>query len=151
MNIVFVKHKDDQNRQFCFAVSERLAPFVHKGVELLCNTRYGAQAAVAQTGVISGEGAEDLAKQNGATFPLRDVIGLVGSVDMDTITIPPFLKSTIPSGKKIAQRIDELKNFGHFYTRVEIIDGVLHDGYTAYLVCKMLDLKNLPYVMLDHE
>lgn len=146
MNIVFVKHPATA-RSFCFAVPDHIAPFIHKGVEVLCDTRNGIQIGTAQTGIITGDGAKDLAKQNGATFPLKNVVGVASSVDMVDIKIPNYLKHSVPSSEKIARRMDELKETGKFKTRIEIIDGELRDGYTAYLVCKMLDMKKLPYIV----
>lgn len=146
MNIVFVKHPASA-RTFCFAVPDNFVPFVRKGVEVLCDTKSGIQVGTAQTGVIFGDGAKDLAQQNGATFPLKNVVGVASSVNMADIKIPSYLQRSVPSAEKIARRMNELKETGKFKTRIEIIDGELRDGYTAYLVCKMLDMKKLPYIV----
>lgn len=147
MDIVFVKHPASP-RSFCFAVPDYLAPSIRKGVEVLCDTRKGIQIGTTQTGLVSGDGAKDLAKQNGVTFPLKSIVGVISSVAMADIRISHHLNHSVPSSEKIARRMDELKETGRFNTRIEIVDGELRDGYTAYLVCKMLDMKRLPYTIV---
>ena len=61
-------------------------------------------------------------------------------IPMEDIKIPKYFASTIPQPEKIAARVREIKESGRFNTTVTINkDGLLTDGYTAYLVAKMFD------------
>lgn len=144
MNIVMVKH-DNVDRTYCFEVPDQLVPYVASGKRLICATRRGETTGVAITGVISGDGALDIAKQGGARLPLSKIVGVVGKVPMDEIKIPKYMTENIPSTEKIASRINEYRRSHCFNTPVFVKDGYLYDGYTAFLVARMLDLKCIPY------
>lgn len=60
-------------------------------------------------------------------------------IPLDQIVIPDMFKETIPSPTKIAQRVNEWKKHKKFVTKIKV-DGnnTLLDGYSAYLVAKML-------------
>lgn len=144
MNIVLVKHNQFSPKRYCFFVPDKFVYVIHKDDKVLCDTSYGTEYGIATTGVISGEGAMDIAKLNGATFPLKEICGVVKIINMNQIKIPAMFKRTIPSGNKISKRIDEFRKYGGFQTNVEIDDhGWLRNGYTAYLVCKMFDLPEI--------
>ena len=145
MNIVMVKHNGD-NRQYCFEVPDGLVSKIKNGSRLLCATRRGQQPAIAQAGVISGDGAEDIARQNGAKFPLAKIVGVFDRIEMSEIKVPNYFTRTIPATEKIAKRIDEYRKTGAFNMNIVVKDGVLTDGYTAYLVCKMLGHRTIPYL-----
>lgn len=74
MNIVFVKHSNSP-KEFAFYVPDELIPFVKKGQGVLCSTMYGLAYATTTTGVISGDGAYDVAIANGAYIPLKPIVG----------------------------------------------------------------------------
>lgn len=76
MNIVFAKHSN-QAKVFCFSVPDCMVPHIANGTDVLVDTARGKSMATTTTGVISGAGAVDLARQNGATEPLRSVLSFV--------------------------------------------------------------------------
>lgn len=95
--------------------------------------------------ILSGIQAEETMADKNATFPLKNILTITTCVDMDKIKIPRYLKQSIPSGEKIAARVNEYKANKRFNTEVRVSeDGTLEDGYTAYLVAKMLGLDRIP-------
>lgn len=76
MNIVFVKH-GKKNKRYAFDVPDFLAPRVTKGMELLVEAKNGLQIGMAVSGVISGDGALDVARENGAHIPLASVVSII--------------------------------------------------------------------------
>ena len=76
MNIVFVKH-GKKNKRYAFEVPDFLVSRVTKGMELLVDTKKGLQIGTAVSGVISGDGALDVARENGARVPLAPVVSII--------------------------------------------------------------------------
>ena len=65
-------------------------------------------------------------------------------IDVQSVVIPKSFKYSNPSTEKISKRIHEYRSQGKFTTRIVVgEDGTLKDGYTAYLVAKMLDIPTL--------
>ena len=147
MNIIMVQHLGNK-KTYTFAVPDKFVKYARKGATLFCDTRRGISPGVAVTGVISGDGAKDIAKRNGATFPLREIVGVRSLIPMSKIVIHERMSKSITSGDKIKKRMDELKKYGAFNTTVTFKDGKLGDGYTAYLVAKMLDMDYIPIMMV---
>ena len=73
MNIVLVKH-NDHPKQFAFYVPDELIPFVKKDQGVLCQTMRGLAYGTTTTGVITGDGAKDIAIANGAYIPLKPIV-----------------------------------------------------------------------------
>lgn len=73
MNVVLVKH-NDQPKQFAFYVPDELIPFVKKDQGVLCQTMRGLAYGTTTTGVITGDGAKDIAIANGAYIPLKPIV-----------------------------------------------------------------------------
>lgn len=76
MNIVFVKH-GKKNKRYAFEVPDFLVSRITKGMELLVETKNGLQIGTAVSGVISGDGALDVAWENGAHAPLAPVVSII--------------------------------------------------------------------------
>lgn len=76
MNIIFAKH-DGSPKPYAFSVPDSIKAYIEKGMEVLVETMHGTQMAQTTTGVICGDGALDVAKQNGAYEPLKPVISFV--------------------------------------------------------------------------
>lgn len=144
MNIVFVKHHENDQKTYCFSVASQYAKTLKKGDLVLCQTRRGIQPGILATGVISGDGAVDIARNHGATFPLKKILSPTSTMRVADIKIPHYIKKTIPSGQKIEKRIREYMKTGNFQTNIVVgANGYLTDGYTAYLAAKLLDLETL--------
>lgn len=81
---------------------------------------------------------------SGATFPLRKIVATTVNIALDSIVIPNYMVRSRPSDEKIAKRFMEYYHNKRFNTNVVVAEnGVLVDGYTAYLVAKVL---GLPYI-----
>ena len=76
MNIVFAKH-GMIGPAYCFEVPDQMVKHIKVGTELYVDTMQGASMATATTGVVTGDGAEDVARQNGAYFPLKQVLSFL--------------------------------------------------------------------------
>jgi len=147
MNIVEVCHKCG-GKSFWFEVPDELKDMIHEGSSVVCSTKVGNSAGIAQTSVFSGDGIEMIAVQNGATLPLKSIIAVQVNFPMSEIKIGNHMKATRPARKKIQERLAEYYKDEKFYTRVSIDKrGYLVDGYSAYLVAKMFDLKEIPVVL----
>lgn len=75
MNIVFAKHGN--SKPFCFVVPDTMVRYIQKDMDVCVDTMHGATMAKTTTGVISGDGAMDIARQSGAYFPLKAVISFL--------------------------------------------------------------------------
>lgn len=76
MNIIFARH-DGCQKDFCWQVPDNLKDYISKGDILHVETMRGLDIATAATGVISGDGARDIAESKGAYFPLKSVVSFV--------------------------------------------------------------------------
>jgi hypothetical protein len=68
-----VKH-NDQPKEFAFYVPDELVPYIKKGQGVLCQTMRGLAYGTTTTGVISGDGARDVAIAHGAYIPLKPIV-----------------------------------------------------------------------------
>lgn len=144
MNIVFVKLDLCDGKEYCFEVPDCMRDMIFGGTRVLCNTARGQQTGVVTVPIMSGAGAEEMAVRNGATFPLQQVVGVVATMDVNQIQLPEHLRRSVPAVEKLQRRMFEYARDGYFHTNVEVdSNGVLLDGYTAYLVCKMWDVENI--------
>lgn len=75
MNVVFVRHGN--SKEYCFEVPENLVQYIKKDTVVLVETFRGLDVGTITTGVISGDGARDIAEKNGAYFPLKSVISFL--------------------------------------------------------------------------
>lgn len=65
-------------------------------------------------------------------------------LNIDDIKVPKSFKSKLPSTQKIADRINAYRKTGTFDREVIVdSDNTLMDGYTTYLVCKMLGIEKV--------
>lgn len=86
MNIVMVRH-NNQPKEFAFYVPDELVPHIKRGQGVLCQTMRGLAYGTTTTGVISGDGAYDVAIANGAYFPMRPIVSFehAGLANADSI------------------------------------------------------------------
>ena len=73
MNNVLVKHND--SKPFAFYVPDEMLGLIKKGQGVLCKTIRGLTYGETITGVISGDGAMDIALSHGAYIPLKPIVG----------------------------------------------------------------------------
>lgn len=78
-------------------------------------------------------------------------------VPLDKIGVTRAFAETQPHNEKLNKRLDEWRRNGKFDTEIYVTEkGVLFDGYTAFLVYRMLGIENVPVViwpddMLDEK
>lgn len=152
MNIVLVQHRPDSQRQYCFEVADRLLPYVHKGVKVVCDTKRGNEPGVIASDVLTDEDARSAIIEHGASFPLREIIAVIKEIDISNVRVPIRMLDSQPKEEKLHQRKAELKRLGGVATNVVVRDnGILCDGYTAYVVCKQRGMDKIPMLIFGYE
>lgn len=69
-------------------------------------------------------------------------------VSIADIRVPYSFASTIPCNEKLNKRLDEWRKSKKFETEIYVDDcGNLFDGYTSYLVYKMMGIDTVPVVV----
>ncbi|NBH76993.1 hypothetical protein D3Z52_02105 [Clostridiaceae bacterium] len=143
MNVAMIKH-GNCGKVYWFEVPDHLADKVKPNARVACDTARGRKCGVVVGSVVNDADVRELMIASGATFPLRKIVGTTCDVAVDSIVIPDYMKRSRPSDDKIAKRFMEYYHTGKFSTNVVVADNnVLMDGYTAYLVAKVL---KLPYL-----
>lgn len=65
-------------------------------------------------------------------------------IDIDRINVPMHIKSSLPTPDKIEKRYRFYKQTKEFDREIVIDENYnLVDGYSTYLVCKMLDIQKV--------
>ena len=69
-------------------------------------------------------------------------------VPLECLQIPPCFAKTIPCNEKLMKRLDEWRNCKKFETEIYVDENLnLFDGYTAYLMYRMLGIFDIPVVI----
>lgn len=144
MKVALVKHSSC-GKVYWFEVPEQLAYDIVTGVRVTCDTARGKNAGVVVgTAVLDPKQGREALLSVGAVLPLRQILSVEKDILMTDIKIPDYMKRSTPHDDKIAKRFLEYYHTMSFNTNVSIReDGTLVDGYSAYLVAKML---NLPFL-----
>lgn len=143
MKAVLVKHTED-GKPYCFGLPDWFDLHINIGTRVLCQTRRGVTDGVIVSNVCEGALAEDMARRNGATFPLSKIKEISINMKLDDLLIPEAIRNSHPSPRKIQQRSEEYSKYGRFLNRIAVSKhNVLYDGYTAYLVAKKLGLDSI--------
>lgn len=152
MNIVLVRHSPEQSKKYCFSVPDQLLPHVKQGVHVICDTRRGNMPGIIVSDVMNGEAADQeinrMLRECGANMPLKSISAIVENIDITNVRVPIWMEVSTPHRSKIDQRKRELKEFGCFHTNVHVENGILKDGYTAYLVSKNKGMNTIPVAIL---
>ena len=75
-------------------------------------------------------------------------------IDIDRINVPYCVKQSLPKSDKIEKRYRFYKQTGEFDREIIIDEEYnLVDGYSTYLVCKMLDIQKIRVlrIIVDDE
>lgn len=75
-------------------------------------------------------------------------------IDIDRINVPYCIKQTLPKSDKIEKRYRFYKQTGSFDREIIVDENYnLVDGYSTYLVCKMLDIQKVRVlrIIVDDE
>ena len=143
MNVAMVKHGNSE-KIYWFEVPARLSDAIKPGIRVACHTARGRKYGIVVGSVVNKADVHELMVASGATFPLRQIVATTADIALDSIAIPDYMKHSKPSDEKIAKRFMEYYHNKKFNTNVLVADnGLLLDGYTAYLVAKVL---GLPYI-----
>lgn len=102
-------------------------------------------SGMVSSNVVRGNGLEELLLSVDPQFPRAVLDTSIQFVSMEGLKVSPRLECTRPKSVKIRKRVDEYYAHGAFKTAVKVVNGVLEDGYTAYLVAKMFGLKYIPF------
>lgn len=152
MNVVLVQHSVEQSKKYCFSVPNQLLPHVKQGVHVICDTRRGNMPGIIASDVMSGEAADQeidrILRECGASMPLKSISAVVENIDITNVSVPIRMEMSTPHKSKIDKRKRELKEFGCFHTNVRVENGILQDGYTAYLVSKNRGMNTIPVAIL---
>ena len=77
-----------------------------------------------------------------------------GMVDIEKVNVPYHIKQSLPKPDKIEKRYRFYKQTGEFDREIIVdTDYNLVDGYSTYLVCKMLDIQKVRVlrIIVDDE
>lgn len=142
MKVAMVKHSP-HGKVYWFEVPEE-SGYVYPGAHVACDTARGMVRGIVVGSVMDECDVYDIMIASGAKFPLRKIVANWRCVPLASITIPKYFKNTKPRDETIAKRFLELYNTGGFQTDVIVSDdGVLQDGYSAYLVAKFIGVSHI--------
>lgn len=135
MKIVAVKHSAD-GKKYWFGVPNELANRVKPGVTVVCCTNNGLNKGIVVSNIYSDRAYKP-------THSILDVLDKKQVKTSDIIVSKNFLR-TRPNKNKLIARINEFYSSGRFDTEIMVDDdNVLYDGYTAWMVAKMLGVEYL--------
>lgn len=150
MKVAMVKHTAN-GKVFWFEVPNNLGEIAPNS-SVMCDTARGRQYGTIVGAVCSESDVHDVMVASGASLPLRKITAVVQAVPMDTIKIPEYMARTRPGDDKIAKRFLEYYHNRRFNTAVVLNEnGLLKDGYSAYLVAKVLHFKFLHAIIEQTE
>lgn len=144
MNVVLVQHRNgERQKKYCFEIDDSLASLVSPGTEVVCETLRGRQIGTAVSEVMTGHKAMELLDTPGVTLPLKRIAAVTSVVDISDVLVPIQFELSNPSKVKIRERKQELKTCGYVRTKMIVKDGLLVDGYMAYLAAKELGMNKI--------
>lgn len=134
-----VRHKPGQSVIYWFEIPEHLAPMVTMNSQVLCNTSRG-QADGTVVAIIDGCKQNEAKKIIGNHFPLKKIIAVKTSLDIDKIHIPFDMQAYGGDLDDIYGTIEAYCAIGYFPRAVKFsVNNDLIQGYSEYLVAKMFD------------
>lgn len=146
---VGVKHKPESNRLFWFSVPDNISHRVLLGSRIVCDTRQGnnERGVVCQINnqVLDADGVKRLTNNR----PIKSITGVECDFNLADIKIPSkFARSNIHE-EKLQKRIEEFEATGMFNTSVIVraSDGMLKDGYSAYMAAIRLGRSTIRCVL----
>lgn len=140
MNVVMVKH-GSCGKVYWFEVPDQISPKLLPGTRVVCDTVRGKQYGVIVGTVVSSDDVMEIMLASGAVFPLRKILDTAHDIELTDIIIPDYMARHLPSDILLSKRFLEYYHTMQFNTNVVVDEnGVLKDGYSAYLVAKALRL-----------
>lgn len=136
---VGVKHKPEHNQVYWFEVPESLCEITKIGSRVLCDTSRGDQEGTVVS-VIEGVGENKAQHTIGARFPLKKIVAVKMSLDIDKIHIPYDIQAYGWNLKDIYETMEAYFAVGYFSGSIKFsINNDLIEGYSEYLIAKMFD------------
>ena len=143
MKVAMVKHSPN-SKTYWFEVPEYLADKITPNTRVACDTVRGLEIGVAVGSVLNMDEVRAVMLASGAKLPLKKIVAIPQEIPLDEIKIPKYMSRTTPRDEKIAKRFLEYYHTGKFNTHVALnSDGMLRDGYSAYLVAKKIGLPSI--------
>ena len=137
-----VRLRKNRKKLYWFNVCGPLCQYLVPNCTVTVETSGGIFKGILTKFMVSGDHRE-LAQDLGY-FPTRDIRSVYSKVPMDRIYIQPSFAEHPPSDQKVNHQKHEWLKDGRFKTRVVIrSDGVLLDGYSAYLAAIKLNMPSL--------
>ena len=141
MKIVGVKHPGCDKLYWFGLDSHWLS--VAKGSRVMCDTSMGNQLGIVETNLIEGD-VEALKGQLTGGKEYKRILEIEMDVPINNIIIPKYMTDAYPNKNLLIKRINEFYDLGGFDTKVQLTkDFRLRDGYTAWMVAKMMGLPTL--------
>lgn len=146
MKVAMVKH-NQHSKTYWFEVPESMVPEITPNTRVACDTARGLKHGIVVGSVLDMNDVQDVMLASGAKLPLRKITAVQCDIPLSEIKIPEYMARTKPRDEKIAKRFLEYYHTRKFNTTVMLNDnGMLCDGYSAYLVAKMLNLPSITVV-----
>jgi len=143
MKVAMVKHSPN-SKTYWFEVPEFLSDKITPNMCVACDTVRGLETGVVVGSILSMDDVRDVMLASGAKLPLKKIVAIPQEIPIDEIKIPMYMSRTTPRDEKIAKRFLEYYHTGKFNTNVALnSDGLLRDGYSAYLVAKKIGLPSI--------
>ena len=141
---VVVKHTPESKKLYWFFVPEELSKLVSVGSKVRCKTKRGI-ASGRVVCVVEGmpiNNIRELVKID--RLRLSPIIGVYANFPIKNIQIPVEYKQNLPNPLKLRKRTCEFLQNKAFDTHISIThEGILKDGFSAYLVAKYFGCKTL--------
>ena len=141
--IVFVKHRASDAKEYAFEVPAEMAQYLKKGMRVRVETKKGAFDGNTTTDVICGDRTtiEELLKRNGAYLPLKKVLAAYKTTRLDDIQIPKPFRNSFPASYKVKNCYETYITYRRFDRDIVVDkDNILTDGYVAYLIARMIGI-----------
>lgn len=150
MKYVGVKHEPEQTVTYWFEAPDNIARQISVGSSVICDTRRGSMSGIVEQ-IMDGIPQNIARSVIGDHFPLKKVLAVSKDIPIQNIRISWEIDSN-PSPEEIAERVREYYNHGKFDSPIICDeDGNLEEGYSAYLVAKMLAHDTLRVLMYSRE
>lgn len=151
MNVVMAKH-GSCGKVYWFEVPDHLDSQMLPGTRVACDTVRGKKYGVTVWSVVSSDDVMEVMQASGATFPLRKILDAARDIKLADITIPDYMARHSPCDALLSKRFLEYYHTTQFNTKVVVDEnGVLKDGYSAYLVAKVMGLEVISAIIKRRE
>lgn len=143
MYVVPVKLQNN-DKEFCFTASKEVFALIVPPAHVVVHTKFKDQVArvVNAPFILDENDPEQMAKfaeRFGVNLPYQPVLGVLRlAARLDEVTVPYHFRK--PNREKLENLFFQYLNDGWFDTAYKVDEnGVLRDGYSAYLIAQQLN------------